>query len=81
MSVNLHAHVAAPLAFPLWGAPVRGQRQLHHHPVWLVSVLGRVVAQVIHLPITVAAVQQDRVWLRQPAGAGNLRTQQTHVGM
>ena len=81
MGVNPHAHVAAPLAFPPRGAPLRGQRQLHHHPVGLVSVLGGIVAQVIHLPVTVAAVQEDRAWLRQPAGAGKLRTQQTHAGM
>ena len=60
MGVNPHAHVAAPLAFPPRGAPLRGQRQLHHHPVGLVSVLGGIVAQVIHLPVTVAAVQEDR---------------------
>lgn len=64
MGVDPHAHVAGPLTFPLRGAPFRGQGQLHHHPVRLLSILWHVVAQVIHLHITVAAIQHDGAWLR-----------------
>lgn len=65
MGVNPQAHVAtAPLTFPLRGAPLRGQGQLHHHPVRLLPILRHVVAQVIDLPVTVAAIQHDGAWLR-----------------
>lgn len=59
MGVDPHAHIAAPLTFPLRGAPLRGQGQLHHHLVWLLSVLRYVAAQVINLPVAVAAIQHD----------------------
>lgn len=74
MGVDLHAHVAASLAFPLGRAPLRGQGQLHHHPVGFLAILGHVATQVIHLPITVAAVQHHCPRLGQPAAAGDLQT-------
>lgn len=69
MGVDPHAHIAASLAFPL-----RGQGQLHHHPVRFLSILRHVATQVIHLPITVAAIQHHCSGLGQSAGAGDLQT-------
>lgn len=81
MGVNPHAHVAAPLTFSLGRAPFRGQGQLYHHLVRLLSILWGVVAQVIYLPIAVAAIQHDPAWLGHSTGAGKLQTQQTDTGM
>lgn len=78
MGVDLHAHVAASLAFPLGRAPLRGQGQLHHHPVGFLTILRHVATQVIHLPVTVAATQHHCPRLGQSAAAGDL---QTHRGM
>ena len=72
MGVDPEAHVAAPPTLPLWGAPLRGQRELYHHPVWLLAILWHVVTQVIYFYVAVAAFQHDSSWLRQSTGAGKL---------
>lgn len=62
MSVNPHADVS--LVFPPARAPLGPQRQLHHHPVLLVAVLGHVVPQLAHVTVVVAAVHHHGPGLR-----------------
>lgn len=73
MSVDPHADVS--LVFPPAWAPLRPQRQLHHHAVLFISVLGHVVPQFVHVPVVETAVHHHGPRLRKAARAGKLRTQ------